>query len=86
MFLGKGAEAKSAYIKGISDVLINSKRYLDNDYDVLLVANDSHNLYPEIADRANMRIIREFKRPVLDRTEKDKSVYSEKIFCLKESN
>lgn len=84
LFKGKGMEARSSYIKGISEVLINCKKYFVDDYDVLLVANDSYNLYTEIANKAGMKIIKEFKRPVLNRTEKDKSAYSEKIFCLKE--
>jgi len=84
LFKGKGSEARSSYVKGISDVLINCKKCFVIDYDVLLVANDSHNLYPGIADKAGMKIVTEFRRPVLNRTEKDKSAYSEKIFHLKE--
>ncbi len=54
-----------------------------NDYDVFLVANDKYNLYPDIASQASMKIVNRFKRPVLNRTERDKSAYSEIIFHLK---
>ena len=54
-----------------------------DDYDVFLVANDKFNLYTTIADKAEMQIVEQFKRPVLNRTEKNKNAYSEIIFHLK---
>jgi hypothetical protein len=81
---GQTKSAKEEYIIGIADVLTNCKKFLLNDYNVFLVANDRHNLYPKIAELAGMRIINQFKRPVLNRTEKDKAAYSEIIFHLKE--
>lgn len=80
---GQGREAKKSYIEGISAVLNNSKQYMVDDYDIFLVANDKYNLYPTIADNAGMQIVNQFKRPVLNRTEKDKAAYSEIIFHLK---
>jgi hypothetical protein len=41
-------------------------------------------MYPTIAEKAGMQIVNQYKRPVLNRTEKDKSAYSEIIFHLKE--
>ena len=84
LFKGKGKEARESYIQGISEVLNNCKKYLIDNYDIFLVANDKHNIYPTIADKAGMKIINQFKRPVLNRTEKDKTAYSEIIFHLKE--
>ncbi len=84
LFRGQGKEARDSYIKGISDVLNNSKQYLQNDYDIFLVANDKYNMYPEIAKKSRMKIVNQYKRPVLNRTEKDKSAYAEIIFHLKE--
>lgn len=83
LFKGKGREARDSYVKGISDVLNNTKRYLVDDYDIFLVANDKYNMYPTIAKKSGMQIINQFKRPVLNRTEKDKGAYSETIFHLK---
>lgn len=82
LFKGKGKEAREQYIKGISEVLRNCKRFLVQDYDVFLVANDKFNMYPTIAERSDMRIVNQYKRPVLNRTEKDKSAYSESIFHM----
>ncbi|MCG6550739.1 MAG: hypothetical protein L7F77_00320, partial [Candidatus Magnetominusculus sp. LBB02] len=71
------------YIDGIADVLNNCKRFLVDDYDIFLVANDKYNIYPAIAKESEMQIIKQYKRPVLNRTEKDKGAYAEAIFHLK---
>ena len=84
LFKGQGCEAKQSYVQGISDVLNNCKKYLAEDYHIFLVANDKYNLYPIIAEKSGMKIINQFKRPVLNRTERDKAAYSEIIFHLKE--
>ena len=81
---GQGREARDAYVKDIAEVLSNCKKYLVMDFDIFLVANDKYNLYPAIAERAGMKIINRYKRPVLNRTERDKGAYSEIIFHLKE--
>ena len=81
---GSGREARNLYAKGIADVLGNCKNFLIDDYNIFLVANDKYNLYPTIAENAGMKIVNKFKRPVLNRTEKDKGAYSEIIFHLKE--
>ncbi len=81
---GKGFVARNSYIQGISDVLNNCKPFLKKDYNIFLVANDKYGLYPKIAELSNMNIVNEYKRPVLNRVEKDRSVYSESIFHMKE--
>ena len=80
LFKGKGKVAREQYVNGVSEVLRNCTKFLVRDYDVFLVANDKFNMYPTIAERSNMRIVNQYKRPVLNRTEKDKSAYSESIF------
>jgi len=80
---GQTKLAKENYVQGIADVLNNAKRFLADDYDIFLVANDKNNLYPRIAELAGMQIVNLYKRPVLNRTEKDKTAYSEIIFHLK---
>ena len=84
LYKGQGKEARESYAKGIAEVLLNSKKYLKKDYNVFLVANDKYGLYPKIADMAGMKIINQYKRPVLNRVEKDRNAYSEIIFHLKE--
>ncbi|PKP59850.1 restriction endonuclease subunit M [Candidatus Atribacteria bacterium HGW-Atribacteria-1] len=82
---GQGKEARDAYVKGIAGSLRNCKKYLQKDYDIFLVANDKFNIYPDIAQLAEMKIVNQFKRPVLNRVEKDRSnAYAEIIFHLKE--
>jgi hypothetical protein len=83
LYKGQGNDAKESYIKGITEVLLNTRKYLAEDFNIFIVANDKHNLYPQIAERADMKIVQQFKRPVLNRTEKDKGAYSESIFLLK---
>ncbi|MDR1056867.1 MAG: site-specific DNA-methyltransferase [Prevotellaceae bacterium] len=83
LFKGQTKEAKQSYIQGISDVLNNCKKNLVDNYDIFLVANDKYNMYPTIAENAGMKIVNQFKRPVLNRTEKDKGAYSEIIFHFK---
>jgi len=83
LFKGQGREARRSYIEGISQVLNNSKKFMVEDFDIFLVANDKYNMYPAIAENSGMQIVKQFKRPVLNRTEKDKNAYSETIFHLK---
>ncbi|MDR0664656.1 MAG: site-specific DNA-methyltransferase [Helicobacteraceae bacterium] len=84
LFKGKTKEARENYIQGISDVLNNCKHFLADNYNVFLVANDKYNMYPTIAKNAGMKIVNQFHRPVLNRTEKDKTAYSETIFHFRE--
>jgi len=85
LYKGQGEEQRNSYAKGIAKVLLNCKKYLQNNYDVFLVANDKYNLYPKIAELAGMKIVNQFKRPVLNRVEKDRDTpYAEIIFHLKE--
>jgi hypothetical protein len=83
LFKGKGKDARNSYIEGITKVLLNTKKYLAEDFNIFLVANDKNNLYPIIAENAGLKIVQQFKRPVLNRTERDKGAYSEIIFHLK---
>lgn len=84
LYKEQGREARNSYIEGIAQVLNNSKQFLQNDYDIFLVANDKYNMYPTIAEKTGMKIVNQYKRPVLNRTEKNKSAYAEIIFHLKE--
>lgn len=77
--------AQQDYANGISNVLNNCKKFLTEDFDIFLVANDKYNLYPQIAENAEMQIVNQYKRPVLNRTEKDKQAYSEIIFHLRKN-
>jgi methylase of polypeptide subunit release factors len=86
LFKGKGESARKEYIEGIAKVFINLKKYLKEDANIFVVANDKFNLYPIIAQKAGLKIIEEFKRPVLNRVEKDKNPYAESVFWMKLKN
>lgn len=83
LFRAKGPEARRMYSKGIIDVLVNIKKFLAKDFDIFLVANDKFNLYSKIAENANMKIVNQYKRPVLNRTSRDRNPYSERVFHIK---
>lgn len=81
---GQNQIAKEEYVEGISSVLINCKNYLKKDFNIFLVANDKFNLYPVIAQKSGLKIVNNYKRPVLNRTERDRNPYSEIIFHMRE--
>lgn len=81
--LGRGRQARDAYIEGIASVLSNCLKYMTDDCDVFLVANDKFGMYPRIAELSGLTIVKEYKRPVLNRAEGDKSAYAESIFHLR---
>jgi hypothetical protein len=83
MFKKQSKQAQQDYANSIVNVLNNCKRFLADDFDVFLVANDKNNLYPQIAESAGLHIVNQYKRPVLNRTEKDKQAYAEIIFHIK---
>lgn len=80
---GQGHEARKSYVASIAEVLNNCRRFLSDDFDIFLVANDKYNLYPAIAEKAGLEIVNQFKRPVLCRTERDKAAYAETIFHMR---
>ncbi len=53
------------------------------DYNIFLGANDKYNMYPTIDEKSGMKIVNQYKRHVLNRTEKNKSAYAEIIFPLR---
>jgi DNA modification methylase len=83
LFKGQGQKAKEEYIEGISQVLRNISKFVKDDGHFFIVANDKYNLYPLIAEKSGLKIIDKFKRPVLNRTEKDRQPYAEIIFHMR---
>lgn len=83
LYKGKGKQAREEYVEGISKVLINISKFIRNDGDYFIVANDQYKLYPVIAEKSGLKIVKQFKRPVLNRTEKDRQPYAEIIFHMK---
>ncbi len=83
LYKGQGKQAKDEYVEGISKVLSNISKFVKKNGDYFIVANDKYNLYPLIAEKSGLKIVDKFKRPVLNRTEKDRQPYAEIIFHMK---
>jgi hypothetical protein len=63
--------------------MLNCSRYLADNCHIFIVANDTHDLYHEIADRTGLTIVQEFKRPVLNRKSRDRYAYGETVFYMR---
>jgi len=77
---GRGKEAKEAYKNDIIAVFRNANRYLKPKAKIFVVVNDRDNLYPEVAAACDYKIEQIFHRPVLMRTERDNTSFSESIY------
>ncbi len=68
--LGKGASraALAAYVEGVAAVLANVRRSLRRGAPVVIVINDRRELYPEILERAGLRLEERYRRHVNRRT------------------
>lgn len=82
MSKGTGKAAKEKYIRDISAVLKNIGTFVKDDGIFFIVANDKHDLYPIIAEKSGLAITQQYKRPVLNRTERDRQPYAEIIFQM----
>ena len=85
LYKGKGQKAREEYVEGISNVLLNISKFIKDDGHFFIVANDKFGLYPLIAEKSKLYIVNQFKRPVLNRTERDRHPYAEIIFHMKKS-
>ncbi len=77
---GRSREAKEEYKKDITAVFQNMNRFLKPGAKIFVVVNDRDNLYPEIANACNYSIEKIYHRPVLMRTERDNTRFSESIY------
>ncbi|MGC9049154.1 MAG: DNA methyltransferase [Patescibacteria group bacterium] len=77
---GRSIEAKEEYKKDIIAVFQNMNRFLKPKAKIFVVVNDRDNLYPEIAEACGYSIEKIYHRPVLMRTERDNTRFSESIY------
>lgn len=77
---GRSLVAKEEYKKGIIDVFKNMNNFLKSKAKIFVVVNDRDNLYLEVAEACNYKIEKIFYRPVLMRTERDNTKFSESIY------
>jgi len=78
----KKKEVRESNVERISQVSRNCLKYITDNPKVFIVASDGFNLYLEIAKRNGLKIIEECKRPVLNRTSRDKNADYESIFVF----
>jgi len=77
---GRSREAKEEYKNDIITVFQNMNKFLKPKAKIFVVVNDRDDLYPEIAETCRYEIKDIFHRPVLMRTERDNTKFSESIY------
>ena len=77
---GRSEEAREEYKRDIITVFQNMNRFLKPKAKIFVVVNDRDNLYPGVASACGYSIERIFHRPVLMRTERDNTRFSESIY------
>lgn len=77
---GRSYEAREEYKNDIITVFQNMDRFLRPKAKIFVVVNDRDNLYPEVASTCGYNIEKIFHRPVLMRTERDNTHFSESIY------
>ena len=80
---GTSKAAIEEYVAGIAAVLARSKAALRRGAPVCIVVNDRRKLYPEILDRAGLRLERRLERHVNRRTGRRAGEYFESILVCR---
>ena len=80
---GTSAAALAAYAEGIAAVLAGAKRTLRARSPVLIVVHDRRDLYPEILDRAGLRLQERLRRHVNRRTGRRAGEFFEDILVAR---
>nr|MDO8083897.1 DNA methyltransferase [Candidatus Sigynarchaeum springense] len=80
---GTTVKAKDDYVDEMAASFGHICKYVKPDGDIFVVANDKFHVYPVIAKKARLDIVEQFKRPVLNRAERDRQPYAEIIFHMK---
>ena len=80
---GTSRAALAAYLDGIVDVLANVRAALRPGAPVVIVVNDRRTLYPEILDRAGLRLDERLRRHVNRRTGRRAGEFFEDILVAR---
>jgi DNA methylase len=80
---GTSRRALAAYRDGIVDVLLNARSALRPGAPVAIVVNDRRDLYPEILDRAGLRLEERLRRHVNRRTGRRAGEYFEDVLVAR---
>jgi hypothetical protein len=80
---GTGRKALDAYTEGIASVFVNARRFMRRGAPVIIVVNDSRNLYPQILDDAGLVLKERLKRHVNRRTGRRAGEFFEDILVCR---
>jgi hypothetical protein len=80
---GVGREAIRAYVDGVADVLANARGKLVAGAPVCIVVNDRRNVFPEILQRAGLRLDDRLERHVNRRTGRRAGEYYESVLVCR---
>ena len=80
---GTSRAALAAYGEGIVATLLNVRGSLRSDAPVVIVVNDRRELYPEILERAGLRVERRHRRHVNRRTGRRAGEYFEDVLVCR---
>jgi hypothetical protein len=80
---GTSREALAAYSDGIAAVLAHVREALEPRAPVLVVVNDRRDLYPEILERAGLRLEERFRRHVNRRTGRRSGEFYEDVLLAR---
>jgi hypothetical protein len=86
--LGSGAQGTSAaalarYVEGVAAVVSHARRALRGRAPVMIVVNDRRDLYPEILDRAGLRLEERLRRHVNRRTGRRSGEFFEDVLVAR---
>ncbi|MBI3290736.1 hypothetical protein HYZ76_00470 [Candidatus Falkowbacteria bacterium] len=83
---GRSREAKEQYKNDIIAVFQNVNKFLKPKAKIFVVVNDRDNLYPDVAKECGYCVKEIYHRPVLMRTERDNTKFSESIYYFIKQN
>ncbi len=77
---GRSKKAKADYFQGIVDVFANVKENMPDNSTIVIIANDSDNIYPQVLNELDLQQEFELKRHVNRRTGRRSNDFYESIF------
>jgi hypothetical protein len=80
---GTGRASLAAYVEGVGAVLARSVEALSPNGRVIVVVNDRRGLYPEVLDRAGLRLELRYSRHVNRRTGRRAGEYFEDVLVAR---
>ncbi len=77
---GKSQSAVENYQRGITEVFRNVAQQVVRDGHIFIVVNDKHDLYQDIAEGANLELIKAYPRKVTKKASRERAAFDEAVF------